>query len=46
MKFIPHEYQKYATRFIEEHPCAALFLDMGLGRQNRDHADSHPAATV
>jgi hypothetical protein len=31
MKFIPHEYQQYATTFIEEHPIAAVFLDMGLG---------------
>ena len=23
-----HDYQKYAVRFIEEHPIAALFLDM------------------
>ena len=27
-----HDYQKYAVRFIEEHPIAALFLDMGLGK--------------
>ena len=26
-----HDYQEYAVRFIEEHPIAALFLDMGLG---------------
>ncbi len=32
MKFIPHDYQKYAIQFIEEHPIAALFLDMGLGK--------------
>ena len=27
-----HDYQKYAVRFIEEHPITALFLDMGLGK--------------
>ena len=27
-----HDYQKYAVSFIEEHPIAALFLDMGLGK--------------
>lgn len=27
-----HDYQKYAVRFIEEHPIAAFFLDMGLGK--------------
>ncbi len=32
MKFEPHDYQKYAIQFIEEHPIAALFLDMGLGK--------------
>lgn len=31
MKFIPHDYQKYAIRYIEEHPVSAVFLDMGLG---------------
>ena len=30
--FIAHEYQQYAIRFIEEHPIAALLLDMGLGK--------------
>lgn len=32
MKFVPHDYQAYATRFIEENPIAAVFLDMGLGK--------------
>lgn len=32
MKFIPHDYQKYAIDFIVSHPLAALFLDMGLGK--------------
>lgn len=27
-----HEYQKYAVKFIEEHPVSALLLDMGLGK--------------
>lgn len=31
MKFIPHGYQQYAARYIEEHPIAAVLLDMGLG---------------
>lgn len=31
MKFIPHEYQSYAIRFIKEHATAAVLLDMGLG---------------
>lgn len=32
MKFIPHDYQKYAIKFIEQHENALLFLDMGLGK--------------
>lgn len=32
MKYIPHDYQTYATKFIEEHPVAAVLLDMGLGK--------------
>ena len=32
MKFVPHEYQKYATKFIEENEISALLLDMGLGK--------------
>ena len=31
MKFIPHDYQRYATSYIEKNPIAAVFLDMGLG---------------
>lgn len=31
MKFIPHEYQKYAIDFLIENKVAALLLDMGLG---------------
>lgn len=32
MQYVPHDYQKYATRYIEEHPVAAVLLDMGLGK--------------
>ncbi|VUZ27019.1 Uncharacterised protein [Acetobacterium wieringae] len=31
MKFIPHDYQKFAVRYIEKHPIAAILLNMGLG---------------
>ena len=31
MKFIPHDYQKYAVEYIETHPVCAVLLDMGLG---------------
>lgn len=31
MKFIPHDYQRYTIDYIENHPIAAVFLDMGLG---------------
>ncbi len=34
MKYNPHEYQKYAIRFIEEHPVAAVLLDMGMGKSS------------
>ena len=32
MKYKPHNYQTYATRYIEEHPISAVLLDMGLGK--------------
>lgn len=32
MKYEPHDYQKYVIRYILEHPVAAVFLDMGLGK--------------
>ena len=32
MKYIPHDYQTYATEFIELHPVSAILLDMGLGK--------------
>jgi len=31
MKFIPHDYQKYAIDYVKEHEITALLLDMGLG---------------
>ena len=35
MKFMPHEYQQYCVDYIKTHPVSALFLDMGLGPQER-----------
>lgn len=32
MKYVPHDYQKYATEYIKSHPVAAVLLDMGLGK--------------
>jgi SNF2 family DNA or RNA helicase len=32
MKYVPHDYQQYATDYIETHPIAAVLLDMGLGK--------------
>jgi SNF2 family DNA or RNA helicase len=32
MKYEPHEYQAYAIDYIENHPIAAVLLDMGLGK--------------
>lgn len=32
MKYEPHNYQTYATQYIEEHPISAVLLDMGLGK--------------
>ena len=32
MRYSPHDYQKYAIRYIEEHSIAAVLLDMGLGK--------------
>lgn len=31
MKFIPHDYQKFAIEYIKTHKIAAILLDMGLG---------------
>ena len=32
MKYEAHDYQKYATNFILDHPVSAILLDMGLGK--------------
>ncbi len=32
MKYEAHDYQTYATKYIETHPIAAVLLDMGLGK--------------
>ena len=32
MKYVPHDYQSYATEFILDHPVAAILLQMGLGK--------------
>lgn len=32
MKYVPHDYQTYATEFIISHPVSGLLLDMGLGK--------------
>jgi SNF2 family DNA or RNA helicase len=34
MKYKPHEYQQYAIDFIKQHPVAAIFLDMGMGKSS------------
>ena len=31
MKFIPHDYQKYAIDFVQNNEISCLLLDMGLG---------------
>ena len=32
MRYVPHDYQRYATDFILTHPEAAVLQDMGLGK--------------
>ena len=32
MKYVPHDYQSFATDFILSHPVAAILLQMGLGK--------------
>lgn len=32
IKYVPHDYQAYATEFIIEHPACGLYLDLGLGK--------------
>ena len=34
MKYVPHEYQQFATDFIVTHETAAVFLDMGMGKSS------------
>ncbi len=34
MRYNPHDYQKYAIEFIKQHPVAAIFLDMGMGKSS------------
>ena len=47
MKFVPHEYQKYAIDFAKRHDEALLLLDMGLGSgQDRHFAFCHHGSDV
>ena len=32
MQYNPHDYQKFVTEYIEEHPIAAVLLECGLGK--------------
>ncbi|OFN33626.1 DEAD/DEAH box helicase [Corynebacterium sp. HMSC072A04] len=32
MKYTPHDYQRHTTKFIINHPEAAIFLGMGMGK--------------
>lgn len=32
MRYEPHNYQQYVIQYIIDHPIAAVFLDMGLGK--------------
>lgn len=32
MKYFPHDYQRYSTAFIINHPVSAVLLEMGLGK--------------
>ena len=32
MKYVPHDYQTFTTKFIEENSISAILLDMGLGK--------------
>ena len=32
MRYMPHDYQAYATKFVIENPVSALLLEMGLGK--------------
>ena len=46
MKFIPHDYQKHCIDKILELLRVGLFLDMGLGRQDRNQPDRGPDPEV
>lgn len=37
MRFIPHDYQAYVTKEIINKPRIAVFMEMGLGRKNRQY---------
>ncbi|GFH40252.1 hypothetical protein Hs20B_06500 [Lactococcus insecticola] len=41
MKFISHDYQKFAIEHIKKNKISALFLDMGLGRKNCDDSECY-----
>ena len=45
MKYSPHDYQEYAISFLMENPVAAIFLDMGMGK-NEYCADGNHEADV
>lgn len=32
MKYVPHDYQRQAITFIKNHPAAAVFLGLGMGK--------------
>ena len=32
MKYVPHDYQRHTTKFIIDHPEAAILLGMGMGK--------------
>ncbi|MDK8794224.1 DEAD/DEAH box helicase [Corynebacterium sp. MSK041] len=32
MKFVPHDYQRYTTQFIIDHPECAVLLGLGMGK--------------
>lgn len=32
MKFVPHDYQRYTTQFIIDHPECAILLGLGMGK--------------
>jgi len=32
MRYVPHDYQEYAAKQIQDKPACALFLDLGMGK--------------